>query len=408
MTDKAKPKIRIFGTLLSFYRLTKSHLSVDKLLDKFQLGEIAGVDAWRHWEHGVHRPELVRSNPGLLGELLQLGRSQIELLKGAVAAEDFLDRFLEASPTDQYKEFQAILSVPASEMRHWLRRIFLGNTLEPELKELATVEGNGKNSRTLERIASAKLVDETILDEIRRKLMDSCAVALENGVGPDKMSQLLLFLARSASKLPADSTFRSGVLRVLKASHGDAKQPPALRHICDGLDELGEGKYLCDYIKRTETEKPGADHRPGPDGEANLAFLKRLSNDNGQGIEVLNFLLRALHAHFRMERVGMLAIDFRTTAQLIASSRRDSQPWATPLGNLPDTLALREQAECLFGAGARPPWFQSHRCNSGDTYCQKIAIRYAGKTVEYIDQFGKDICAYFNSGVDADGNETRG
>ena len=414
-----KGDVRIAGTLLKLYRTAAYGCPTQQ-----RIADLLHVKLHNliKWEEGIYTPEPIQINPGVVAEALKLSAEETERLNGAIDADEFLRRLLRDKPENLhtwYLWFQSMLSVPVSEMRHWLRRIFLENNLGPESKQNAEkakrnferearVEKPGRQQSAakgkkdselatqlaeIDEIGRQTLVKQHALEEIRQRLLEACDDPTDEHGKPvtsNDMSQLLLFLARSARNAQPD--FRAKVLVTLQHSIKDEKNKPTTRrHLCDAISELEDDSYVCRYVKEIhETEG-----KRQADANANLAYLARMASDRGSGLETMAFLLRLFHAHWRMERVPMLALDLATMLRLVETPASETFPSPLPLGNLQDTLLLKEAAEHLFGA--KPQWFKDHACLSGQgNYCQKIAVESANAILDRIREFGNGVSVRFS------------
>lgn len=368
-------RIRVGGTLLALFR-EKAGLSQQKLAEELGVNR----DSVSHCEEGSSPSlNLIQPKIGLIAEALHLNGHQIKDLRGAADADDFIwdvlkPQYMDRLPREQCRDFRLTVTVPASEMRHWLRVVFWDNCISREQR--MQHENDELDNEEVPPPEARLLVEPGALRELRERIRAIHELAEEAEVPLDQRLHLLLFLARSMRTEELD---RIQAVQLLEQA---IKRPRlsllSRRLLAYGLCELGKDSAITAYL--VQTEQPGKEH--DEDRETSLRFMRRIAADNGRGVETLELLLRINAFHADQRDGALVALDFRTIAQLIASTVPREGGWPTAFSDL--QLALRLQKQVRRFQACEDRWVAEHKS-------RPTISHYADEILEQLNEFGKAV-----------------
>jgi transcriptional regulator with XRE-family HTH domain len=375
--------IRIAGTLLAYYR-TRRNLSQLTLAERMHVSP----DELRNCEQGDQSTDFVNRNIGLIADILHPTGQELLQLQSAARADDFLHDIRLTRETEQTyqhkaKMFQSLLLLPEGEARRWLRVVFAANQLRDEFAGDGTFDSPKAHTlRKIEAVLDRPLVTPEMLVKIRKAIREACNFARSKDTELEKISQMLLYRARSVAVLPADDFDRQDAVRTLRETVAEAHEAAVdhvvRRHLAHGLCELGAEDAMCSYLAKTDTNKV--------DARKNLEFLLQRSADAGDGLKGIECVLKFIEWDRKKRSVPLCTLDLRTAAQLIARQVDDAKHCSTALQNIRATTALAAEVT-EFLTQRQPEWFSEHLCNPKGETCQQLADRYAGEIIAAIRAF---------------------
>jgi len=382
--------IRIAGTLLAYFR-QRRRLSQRLFAEKIHVN----LDILRKFERGNWSSDFVLKHLVRISDELDLTGRELTLLQSATEADDFLRDIRITRPTEeeyQYRAraFESLLMQPDSGKRGWLRIVFDTNGLGDELQAVGAATDGARHSAKLSKILDGDLVNSDVLREIRGILRITCCSALDKGMPLDKISQILLYWARSVMSLKASHQEHMLAVDTIEA---------VLRELPDGTDwvvqrvlahamcELKHVDVMCHYLSRT--------HGVEEDAKQNLRFLVRRSADTNDGIKAMECLLNFLDSDIRRSSGAMCALDLRTATQLLAAYRSSDGKASTALESLQLTIRLATYATMFVASGPTLTWLR-HRCamKQKSETCQAAADRSAHAILDEIAAFSKALPSF--------------
>jgi hypothetical protein len=338
-------------------------------------------------EQGARSSAFIANHIGLIADELNLTGQQILELQSAVQADDFLLRIKkrrnDKARAENAQAFQALMILPVSEIRHWLRVVFTKNKLREQFEHDAACDPTVSDvSARINRALGEDLVDDDVLTGIRLSIADACEYARSDRKPLEEISQMFLYWARSVASLDVEHKERKNALSSIRAALADLRDPfdrVVQRHLSHALCELGQESAMCTYLAATDDDED--------DAEKNLSYIVRRSADSGDGLLLTECVLKFIAVDRGRSSAPLCALDLRTTASMLAAYRDSNGHGSTALLNLRRAEELGNACTPFLRSG-QPAWCQEHHCaNTSPRRCQQLAHLYARRVLKELRQF---------------------